>query len=110
MFPVVKEQRLFERFGARFPAKYEHSRDDYGTNVFLRDASAQGARITTKERIFKNDNISLLVNLPDGFDPMVLHGKVMWAQEKSPNLWEAGLRFHQVRLMEAQRIFKYSDL
>ena len=47
-----KDKRLFDRFHARFPVKFRYSREDYGSDVFLRDASAQGARFTTTKRMF----------------------------------------------------------
>jgi hypothetical protein len=108
MTTIVKDHRVFERFSARFPTKYEYSPKDYGSNVFLRDASAQGVKIATQEKLFKNDHVTLLVKLPDGFDPLTLHGQVMWTEEKSPQLWEAGIRFHKVNLMEIQRLFKFT--
>lgn len=108
MPPIVQDNRVFERFSARFPTKYEYSSKDYGTNVFLRDASAQGVRIASQEKLFKNDHVTLLVQLPDGFDPLALRGQVVWTEEKSSQLWEAGIRFHKVNLMEIQRLFKYT--
>ena len=109
MCPVASDQRVFERFPVRFPVKYEHSHADFGTNVFLRDASAQGVRVATKEQLFKNDHVSLLVKLPDGFSPLAIHGKVIWTKEKAPHLWETGLQFHKINLMEMQRMYKFID-
>jgi hypothetical protein len=102
----ASDGRIFERFSARFPVKFKHSRHDFGTEVFLRDASAEGMKVATKEKMFLNDSVSLLVKLPDGHDPLTLNGQVVWVKSKSPELWEVGLRFHQVNLMEMQRMFK----
>lgn len=109
MSMVEQEQRVFERFSARFPVKYEYSHEDYGTNVFLRNASAQGVKIATKEKVFRNDHVSLLVKLPDDFAPLAIHGQVVWTTEKAPHLWEAGVQFHKINLMEMQRLFKYTE-
>lgn len=103
------EHRLFERFSARFPVKFQHTRSDYGTDVFLRDASARGVKISTKERVFLNDSVSLQVKLPDGSEPVTLNGRVVWLQSKSPTFWEAGVELHKINLMEMQRIFKFTD-
>lgn len=102
----LEDKRIFERFSARFPVKFKHSRNDFGTDVFLRDASAEGVRVATKEKMFLNDSISLLVKLPDGHEPLMLNGQVVWTKIKSPDLWEIGLKFHKVQLMEMQRMFK----
>ena len=103
------EHRLFDRFSARFPVKFKHTRTDYGSEVFLRDASAQGVKISTRERIFLNDSVSLEVKLPDGSEPMTLNGRVVWMQNKSPTLWDAGVELHEIDLMEMQRIFKFAE-
>ena len=102
----LENRRLFERFSARFPVKFKHLRNDYGTDVFLRDASAQGAKITSRQRLFLNDSVSLIVELPDGSQPLTLNGRVTWAKPRGPELWDVGLEFHKVNLMEMQRIFR----
>lgn len=106
---MLKDGRLFERFSARFPAKFKDSVNDYGTNVFLRDASASGVRLTTKERLYLNDHLSLEVELPDGKAPLVISGEVKWAKPRE-NLWEIGLQFHRVSFMQIQRLFHYAAL
>lgn len=100
------DQRIFQRFDARFPVKFKHSRDDYGTDVFLRDASAQGIRVATKKRMFLHDTISLLVNLPDGKVPLTLNGRVVWTKTKGADLWDVGVEFHKVNFMNLHRLFK----
>lgn len=106
MREVTQENRLFERFPARFPVKFRNAQEEYGTDVFLRDASAQGVKFATRQRLFPRDSVSLEVQLPDGHDPLVLNGRVVWIKEKAPELWEAGLAFHKVNLMKLQRLFK----
>lgn len=106
MQKLIGKQRLFERFSARYPIKFKHSRKDYGTNVFLQDASAKGVKITSKERLFLNDSVSLNVKLPDSVNPLILNGRVVWTQHKGPSLWDVGVEFHKVNLMKLQRMFR----
>ena len=101
------DRRIFERFPARFPAKVKDARDDFGTNIYLRNASAQGARLMSKERMFLNDNVSLEVKLPDNEFPMTLRGQVVWAQNTDANLWDVGVRFHAISLMHISRLYKF---
>ena len=105
---MSNERRFFERFLARFPAKFKDSRNEYGTDVFLRDASATGVRITTRERLFLDDPVALEVELPDGGSPMVLAGKVAWTKNAGTTAWDVGVRFPQVDLMKMSRIFKFT--
>ena len=107
MVVKVDDQRVFERFMARFPTKFKDSRNDFGSNVFLRDISADGVRIASRERLFPKDSIDLLVDLPDGHNPMSLKGRVMWIKGVDSNSWEAGLKFNKVNLMSTHRIFKF---
>jgi Tfp pilus assembly protein PilZ len=100
------ERRIFERFSARFPVKFKDAREDYGTEVSLRDASAQGVRILTKERFFLNDQVSLEVELPDGGEPMILSGHVVWVKFLDLSLWDIGVQFNEVNFFKMQRLFK----
>lgn len=107
MDEVVEERRLFERFTARFPAKFKDSRNDYGTEVFLRDVCAGGARLISRERSFVNDSLSLLVELPDGQGPFNMNGCVAWAKPQDV-MWEVGITFHRIELLKLHRLFKFT--
>jgi Tfp pilus assembly protein PilZ len=100
------ERRIFERFSARFPAKFKDASEDYGTEVFLRDASAEGMRILTKERYFLDDQLDLEVELPDGGEPLVLSGHVVWAKLLNLSSWDIGVHFSQVNFLKMQRLYK----
>jgi Tfp pilus assembly protein PilZ len=108
--PIVDQQRIFERFPSRFPARFKDTRNDFGTDVFLRDASAGGARITTRERLYLNDNVTLEVDLPDGKGALNLRGQVVWVKSKSDNVWDAGLKFHKVMFMDMWRPYKINEV
>ncbi len=107
------ERRIFDRFWARFPAKFKDTRGDYGRDVFLKDASASGAHILTRERMFLNDRVALEVELPDGGLPMPLNGRVVWtrlANTSGANTsgWDIGLQFEHIHFMKMQRLFKFT--
>ena len=104
-----EERRVFERFSARFPVKFKDARQDYGAEVFLRDASAQGVRIITKERFFLDDQLDLEVELPDGGEPMALSGNVVWVKLLNLSLWDIGIQFPQVDFLKMQRLFKLTE-
>ena len=101
-----EDRRLFERFNARFPAKIQDSRDSYGTNLYVRDASGTGARLASKERLFVNDSVNIEVKLPDSPNPFIMRGQVKWARFRNNNLWDIGIKYHRVRLMHASRIYR----
>ena len=103
-----EERRIFERFHTRFPAKFKDSRNEYGTDVFLRDASVSGARILTSERLLLDDPIAIEVEVPDGGSPMVLRGKVVWSKTANVAMWEVGLQFPEINFVKMSRLLKFA--
>ncbi len=106
MSETTEERRLFERFSARFPAKFKDSRNDFGTEVFLRDVSASGLRLVTRDRTFVNDSLALQVELPDGPSPLTLNGSVVWSKPHDM-MWEVGMNFHKIEFLKLHRLFKF---
>lgn len=100
------DRRLFERFSARFPVKFKDTRDDFGANVSIRDASAQGLRITSRNRLFIHDSVSLEIKLPDGHPSMIVNGEVVWAKPDSAQNWDVGVRFHKSSLVSMSRLYR----
>lgn len=107
--PLEESNRIFERFPSRFPAKFKDTRTDYGTDVYLRNASAGGMKITTKERLYLNDNVTLEIELPDGKGSMTFRGEVAWVKSKDAQMWDVGLRFHKIVLMDMWRPYKINE-
>jgi Tfp pilus assembly protein PilZ len=103
------ERRIFERFSARFPVKFKDSNEDYGAKVSLRDASAEGLRVLTKERYFLDDQLDLEVELPDGGEPLVLSGHVVWAKLLNLSSWDIGIQLSQVNFLKMHRLYKLTE-
>lgn len=66
-------------------------------------------RLLTKERFFLDDQLSLEVELPDGGDPMVLSGRVVWVKFLNLSLWDLGVQFTEVKFLKMQRLFKLAQ-
>ena len=107
MVLIPDDRRKFDRVLARFPTKIKDSRNDFGTDVFLRDVSAEGARVSTRQKMFIHDSIAIQVKLPDGYDSLVLNGEVVWLKNQSDRTFEVGLKFHSLELMNLQRLFQF---
>ncbi|MBF0532033.1 MAG: PilZ domain-containing protein [Candidatus Omnitrophica bacterium] len=105
-FASVDERRLFQRFIARFPAKFKDSRSDFGEEVVLRDASAQGARLSTTETLFLDDHVIVEVELPDGKPSLVLRGRVVWKHSLNEKNWDVGMQFPEPQLTRLSRLFE----
>lgn len=102
------ERRLFDRLDARFPTRFRDSSIDYGTDVFLKDFSATGVRITTRQQMFIDDIISLDIKMPDGLAPVSLNGRVRWVRQVMSGVWEVGVEYHRVELMRLHRLMHYT--
>ena len=107
--PMTGERRIFERFSARFPVKFKDAKEDYGTEVFLRDASAEGVRVLAKERYFLDDHVDLEVELPDGGEPLVLSGHVVWVKFVNLSLWDIGVQLSQINFLKMHRLYKLTE-
>ena len=107
MSSIQDERRLFERNPARFPVKLKDTRQDYGASLFMRDVSAGGVKLTSKEQFFLNDNLSLEIKLPDGKEPLVLKGMVTWTRMVGPKTWDIGMCFHKIDFLKVSRIFRF---
>ena len=105
----LEEQRTFERFPSRFPAKFKDTRSNFGADVYLRDASAGGVKIAAKERLYLNDNVTLEVELPDGRGAMTLRGEVAWVKNKDVDMWNIGIKFHKIVFMDMWRPYKFAE-
>ncbi len=105
----LEDRRLFQRFSARFPVRFQESPEDFGREVVLKDASAQGLKISTSKPFFVNDFVNLEIKLPDGQEPLALNGQVVWMKKQDPSIVELGIRFHKIQLMRLQRLFKFSE-
>ncbi len=109
MYPEIRkdDRRLFDRFSAQYPAKFKDDREPFGEKVYLRNASAFGAHIATKDKLFLTDKVAIEVDLPDGLSPMDIRGEVVWVKRTSPSFWDIGLKFHKVELLRLARLYKF---
>jgi len=102
------EKRMYERFASPCPIKFKYSRHDYNQDVSLENVSADGIKIATNEHLYRNDSISLEVLMDGKKHPLMLDGLVVWTKNKSPNLWDVGLKFYQINLMKIQQLVNSS--
>lgn len=101
------ERRLFERFVARFPTKMKDADEDFGENFFLRDVSASGAKVFSRQKMLLEEYLSLNVELPDSAEPVCLNGYVRWVKSQTPSIWEVGIEFEKIDLMRMHRMMKH---
>jgi len=104
-----EHRRLYERFQSRFPVKFKDTRNDFGSNVHLRNISAEGAKIVTQDRLYFSDSVSLEIELLDGKKPMTIRGEVVWTHKRDGEIWDVGIKFHKVNFMDLWRIYQSAE-
>ena len=103
----IDEKRTFERFPAVFPARFNGNNEEFGMKVFLRDASAEGGKILSREIFSLNDTVSIEVKLPDNPHAFTVVGKVVWGRRHQENLWDYGLQFLRIDLVKVARLYNF---
>ena len=97
---------MFERFSVDLPVKFKGAPETPEPRVFLKNASAQGAQLISRERFYLNDFVSLEVRLPDGLSPLILHGQVVWMSTVEPDaLWRVGLNLQGQEWLKLQHLY-----
>lgn len=106
----IQDKRLFERFVARFPAKIKDSRQDFGSKISLRDVSAEGARFSSKDKVFLDDKLAIEVALPTRSLPFTIKGDAVWVRKKEDNTWDVGVKFPKIHLMLLSQVYEITSL
>ncbi|MCK5580197.1 MAG: PilZ domain-containing protein [Candidatus Omnitrophica bacterium] len=105
----MENRRLFERFRVDVPVRFSGVIPKTGPEMFLTNASANGARFSGSIFVKENDIVMLEVDVPDGHDPLILNGRIVWSRKNKSNMYDVGVEFHDVHFMAMRRICK-SDI
>ncbi len=105
----IEDKRSFDRFSAKFPAKYSYIfkgySEEFGSRVHMCDASAEGVGLVSKEAKHPEELVAFEVKLPDGKSPMKLNGNVKWCQRRQDKSWDLGLKFCEISFMQMSRLY-----
>jgi len=105
--PSVKDdKRVFCRFSLdNVPVRLKDLKVGEKTNGVCRDIGGGGAGIECSGEIRPRTPLELWFELPDGFEPLHLLGKVAWVRP-SGSLSRFGVAFDRARLMSISRILR----
>lgn len=104
------ERRLFERIDVKFPLKINSKDSAFDAETYLRDISAGGAKIITRQKLETDKEINCWVSVPDGCEPLHFYGRVAWLRNVGKDIWDAGICFKDIRLMDCHRLLKYNKV
>lgn len=75
-------------------------------NAFIKDISGSGIGLSTPEEFRRGSIFEVAVEIPDGFGPLKLLGRVAWSSEEAYLGCRTGLEVLNPRFMTVSRILK----
>lgn len=99
-----EDRRMFVRFPVAMPARF--FRGDIGIkgNGCLRDISASGLCIETKERLDARARMRIDVQIPHVDQPFSTAGAIVWVQRIGGKKYRAGVMMDKIELMGVWRV------
>jgi len=103
---VQDDRRVFCRFALdNVPVRFKDLKIGEKSSGVCRDIGGGGAGIECREELKAKTPLEMWFDLPDGFEPMHLLGKVAWSSLVGSS-WRAGVAFDKARMMSLARIMK----
>ncbi|MDP2939506.1 MAG: PilZ domain-containing protein [Candidatus Omnitrophota bacterium] len=99
-----QDRRLFERIEAKYPLRLTTKVEPFKADIYLRNFSASGVKVITKQKLSIDKEIDFWIEVPDGYKPIHFQGKVVWLRDEGKNVWDAGISFKNVNLMDCHRL------
>ena len=100
------DKRVFCRFALdKVPVRFKDLKVGVKSSAVCRDIGGGGAGIECREEIKAKTPLELWFELPDGFEPMHLLGKVAWSNLHGSSC-RIGVAFDKARMMSLARIMR----
>ncbi len=104
--PSQDDGRVFCRFALeRVPVRFKDLKIGEKGSAICKDISGGGAGIESAREIRPRTPLEMWFDLPDGYEPLHLLGKVAWSYQTGP-AWRLGISFDRPKLMGLSRILK----
>ncbi len=108
--PAKDDKRVFCRFGLpAVPVRFKDLKIGEKGRGVCKDFGGGGAGIECAQEIKTRTPLEMWFDLPDGFEPMHLLGRVAWSRLSGEN-WRAGIAFDRQKLMDLARVLKTEAL
>jgi len=105
--PQKEDLRVFSRFAINdVPVRFKDLKIGEKGSAVCKDLSGGGAGIQAQSEVRPRTPLEMWFDLPDGYEPMHLLGKVVWSSQQGSS-WRLGIAFDRPRLMSMSRILKY---
>lgn len=103
----MEERRIFERFDVDFSVKFSYADGaKQGEGRMINISAGGGGLILTSEELFPPTHLDMCLCIPDGKDPLLIGGHVVWSKRIEHNLFRAGIQFDRIDFMGISRILR----
>ena len=100
------DKRIFSRFSVdNVSMRFKDLKTGEKGSAVCHDISGGGAGIDSSVGVRPRTPLELWFDLPDGFEPLHLLGKVAWSRVAGAS-WCLGVEFDRARFMSMSRILK----
>jgi hypothetical protein len=103
---TMEDQRIFERFEARFPLRFLNLSDNKEGQGRTQDISAKGVGIVTHEELKPNTPLELWLQIPDRGEPLYMRGEVVWSISQGIDEYRTGINLEKAELMGLSRVLR----
>lgn len=105
--PATEDRRLFSRLALEDASLlFKDLMIGEKGNAICKDISGSGMGIESSREIKTKTPLELWLDLPDGYEPLHVFGKVVWSSVSSKS-WRTGIVFDRPRLMGLSRILRF---
>jgi len=101
-----EDNRIFERFSARFPLRFIDLRDNREGIAEVRDVSAKGVGMVTEEQLLPNTALEMWLQIPDKGEPLYARGQVVWSKPQGINAYRTGINLERADMMGLSRVLR----
>lgn len=103
---TMEDNRIFERFKARFPLRFLNLSDNREGQGSTQDISAKGVGIVTKEQLRPNTPLEMWLEIPDRGEPLYMRGEVVWSISQGLDEYRTGINLEKADLMGLSRALR----
>jgi hypothetical protein len=102
-----EDNRVFCRFALNnMPVRFKDLKVGEKGSGVCKDISGGGMGADVSRELRPKTPLEMWVDLPDGFEPLHMLGKVVWSNLLGAN-WRVGIAFDRPKLMSLARILKF---
>lgn len=102
----MEDNRIFERFQARFPLRFLNLSDNREGQARTQDISAKGVGIVTKDKLMPNTPLEMWLDIPDRGEPLYMRGEVVWSKSQGQDEYRTGINLEKAELMGLSRALR----